>query len=201
MGVMVALVATLLLGTLGGGLVTLTTTETAVAANFRDGAEALYAADSGAEHVVRELQASLAWNDWLNGTIGSSLSDGTLTPTLPSNRVVNLTTLTAGLQAESDAAADWGPNNPRWQLAAHAPVNQMLSGAAAVPAYVAVWIADDPSEIDGDPARDANGIVLLRAGALGRSAASRSVELVVARRATGGAGTPGVRILSWRVVR
>lgn len=201
MGVMLALVTTVLLGTLGGGLVTLTSTEAAIAANFRAGAEALYAAESGAEHVVYELQQSAAWDDWLSGAAGSTLTDGTLTPTLPSNRVVSLAALTSELQAESDAAAQWGPNNPRWRLAAHAPVNQLVAGGSGASTYVAVWVADDPSEIDGDVLRDANGVVMLRARALGRGVASRSVELIVARHATGGAGATGVRILSWRVVR
>jgi hypothetical protein len=201
MGVMLALVTTVLLGTLGGGLVTISNAERAIAANFRDAAETLYAAESGAEHVVRELQQSAAWNDWLAGVSASTLTDGTLTPTLASNRVVSLTAMTAAVQAETDAVAAWGSNNPRWRLAAHAPVSQLTAGGAAVPAYVAVWVADDPSEFDGDAGRDTNGILMLRARALGRSTASRSVELIVARHATGGAGATGVRILSWRVVR
>lgn len=200
MGVMLALVTTVLLGTVGGGLVTLSTTEAAIAANFRAGAEALYAAESGAEHVVQELQQSAAWDGWLSGAAGSTLTDGTLTPTLPSNRVVSLAAMTAELQAESDAAAEWGPNNPRWRLAAHAPISQLVAGGSSASTYVAVWVADDPSEIDGDVGRDANGVVMLRARGLGRGVASRSVELIVARDATGGAAT-GVRILSWRVVR
>lgn len=200
MGVMLALVTTVLLGTLGGGLVTLSNTEAAIAANFRFGAEALYAAESGAEHVVHELQQSAAWDGWLSGVAGSTLTDGTLTPTLPSNRVVSLVAMTSELQAESDAGAEWGPNNPRWRLAAHAPVSQFVAGGSGASTYVAVWVADDPSETDGDVWRDANGVVMLRARALGRGVASRSVELIVARHATGGAAT-GVRILSWRVVR
>jgi hypothetical protein len=201
MGVMLALVTTVLLGTLGGGLVTISNTERAIAANFRDAAETLYAAESGAEHVVRELQQSAVWSDWLSGVSASTLSDGTLTPTLPSNRLVSLTAMTSALQAESDAAASWGPNDPRWRLAAHAPVSQLTAGGAPVSTYVAVWVADDPSEFDGDAGRDTNDILMLRAKALGRGTSSRSVELIVARHATGGAGAPGVRILSWRVVR
>jgi hypothetical protein len=201
MGVLLALVATLALGALGSGLVTLTNTEAAVASNFRDATDTLYAAEAGADHLVRELQGTSAWSDWLGGVAMSTLSDGTLTPTLPSNRVVSLTGLTAGLQGESDAAAAWGANNPRWRLVAHAPVSQLVPGGRAVPAYVAVWLADDPAETDGDPLRDTNGVVLVRARALGRNAASRIVELVAANNAVGGAGTPGVRVLSWRVVR
>jgi len=201
MGVMLALVATVLLGALGGGLVTVTNTEAAIAMNFRDAAETLYAAEGGAEHVVQELQRATAWDDWLSGATRSNLTDGTLTPTLPSNRVVSLAAMTAELQAEWDAAAAWGSNNPRWRLVAHAPLNRVISGGRTGTAYVAVWVADDPSESDGDVAHDSNNVVLLRARALGRGAASRSVELTVAKSATGGPGSAGVRILSWRVVR
>ena len=201
MGVMLALVVTVMLGALGGGLVTIGNTETAIAANFRDAADALYAAESGAQQVVQELESFTNWTDWLAGLAASSLTDGTLAPTLPSNRVVSLTAMTSELQAQSDVAAAWGPNNPRWRLTAHAPASQLIGAGQPVPAYLAVWIADDPSEIDGDPWRDNNGVVMVRASSLGRGVASRSVELIVARDATSGAGTTGVRILSWRVVR
>jgi len=201
MGVMLALIATVLLGALGGGLVTVTNTEAAISMNFRDAAETLYAAEGGAEHVVQELQRATAWDDWLSGAAASNLTDGTLTPRLPSNRVVSLAAMTTELQAEWDAAAAWGPNNPRWRLVAHAPLNQVIAGGRPGTSYVAVWVADDPSESDGDVAHDSNNVVLLRARALGRGAASRSVELTVAKNATGGPGSAGVRILSWRVVR
>ena len=201
MGVMLALVVTVMLGALGGGLVTIGNTETAIAANFRDAADSLYAAESGAQHVVQELESSTVWTDWLAGRAGSSLTDATLAPTLPSNRVVSLTAMTSELQAQSDLAAAWGPNNPRWRLVAHAPASQLIGAGQPVPAYLVAWVADDPSETDGDPWRDDNGVVMVRASSLGRGVASRSVELIVARDATSGAGTAGVRILSWRVVR
>ena len=175
MGVMLALVVTVMLGALGGGLVTIGNTETAIAANFRDASDALYAAESGAQHVVQELESSAAWTDWLGGLAGSSLADGTLTPTLPSNRVVSLTAMTMDLQAQSDAAAAWGPNNPRWRLVAHAPASQLIGAGQPALTYVAVWMADDPSEIDGDPWRDNNGVVMVRASSLGRGVGSRSV--------------------------
>ncbi len=198
---MLALVATLLLGALGAGLVSVTNTERAVAMNFRDAAETLYAAEVGAEYVLQELQASITWDDLLSGAATSTFSDGTLTPTLASNRTITLASLTADLQAESDRQGGWGANNPAWQLVAHAPLGRVTGGGPAVPGYAAVWLADDPSETDGDPRRDANGVVLLRAQAFGRGRATRSLELVVARDAASGPGRAAVRVLSWRVVR
>jgi hypothetical protein len=200
MGVVLALLATMLLSALGSSLVTLTNTEVLVAVNYRDGAETLYAAEAGAEHVMQELQRSPAWDEWLSGVQSSVLWDGVATPTLPGNRPVSVASLTADLQAESDAASAWGANNPRWQLVAHAPMD--AAGAERPSAsYLAVWLADDPSETDGDPRHDANGVLLVRARAFGMGGASRSVELVAAKPAAGGAGGTGIRILSWRVVR
>ena len=202
MGVLLALIATMLLGALGGSLVTLTNTEALIAANVRDGSETLYAAEAGAEHVVLDLQQSGAWDDWLSGAATSTFVDGTLAPTLAAtNRTVSLPVLTADLQAASDAAASWGANNPQWRLVAYGPLDRLVAGGRSAPEYLAVWLADDPSETDGDPRRDTNGMVLVRARAFGRGEASRSLELAVARDATGGAGRAGVRILSWRVVR
>ena len=65
-----------------------------------------------------------------------------------------------------------------------------------------VWVADDPAENDGDPARDgmdaANpgaGILQVRSEAFGPGGARRAVEATLGR-----AGT-GLRIISWRLVR
>ncbi len=199
--IIVALLATMLLGALGAGLVSVTNTEVAIAANYRDGSETGYAAEAAAEHLLGELQRSGNWSDLLTGAATSTFTDGTLTPTLASNRTISLPAVTARLQAESDAAASWGPNDPRWRLVAYGPLDRLAPGARPGPAYLAVWLADDPSETDGDPLRDTNDVVRVRARALGRGEASQDVELIVARDATSGAGRAGVRILSWRVVR
>ena len=49
------------------------------------------------------------------------------------------------------------------------------------PMYVAVWIADDPGEVDADPATDANGILMMRAQAFGPSGTTSVVEVTLAR--------------------
>ena len=70
------------------------------------------------------------------------------------------------------------------------------------PLYVAVWIADDPAETDGDPARDGTdasnpgaGILQLRSQAFGPGGAHRALEVTIAR-----AGV-GLRVISWRLIR
>jgi hypothetical protein len=201
MAVLLVLVSTVLLGALGGGLVTLTSTETLIAANVRDSQETLYAAEAAADRVVQDLQQAASWDDFLGGAATSAFVDATLTPTLASNRVVSLTGMTSQMQAESNASASWGANDPQWRLMAYGPLDRLVTGGRATPAYVVAWLADDPSETDGNPQRDTNDVVFVRARALGRGEASRTIELTVAKDATGGAGRAGVRTLSWRVVR
>jgi hypothetical protein len=46
---------------------------------------------------------------------------------------------------------------------------------------VLVWIADDPAEDDGDRAADTNGILLVRAEAIGENGSRRSIEAAVRR--------------------
>jgi hypothetical protein len=122
------------------------------------------------------------WNDLLNGTVQSSFIDGTLTPTTPSGEALNLTAMTADVQAQSDASAPWGVNNPQWRLFAYGPLSNLLGeGSVQSHAYVAVWIADDPSETDGNPAADANGVVTLLAQAFGPQGTRRAVEVTVAK--------------------
>ena len=49
------------------------------------------------------------------------------------------------------------------------------------PMYVAVWVADDPAETDGNPAADVNGTLTLHAEALGYSGSHKAIEVTVAR--------------------
>ena len=55
----------------------------------------------------------------------------------------------------STAERPWGTNNPRWRLYAYGPVHDFLpTGTINSPFYVVVWVADDPSETDANPALD-----------------------------------------------
>jgi hypothetical protein len=178
----IALIATMLLTSLGVGLVLLTNTEGAIASNYRAGNETLYAADAAVERVVQDLLLVPRWNDVLTGTVKSGFLDTTLTPTLPSNQALDLTALTADVQAQSDSTAPWGPNNPTWRLFAYGPLSNMLgTGTIQSNSYVVVWISDDPSETDADPASDTNGVMTLYAQAIGQFGSVRSVEVTVAK--------------------
>lgn len=180
--IVIALIATVLLTSLGVGLVLLTNTEGAIASNYRAGNETLYAADAAVERVVQDLLLVPRWNDILTGTVQSGFVDSTLTPTMPSGQSLSLTAMTADVQAQSDATAPWVANNPVWRLFAYGPMSNMLgAGTIQSDTYVVVWLADDPSETDDDPTADTNGVLTLFAQAIGHYGAVRSVEVTVAK--------------------
>ena len=123
-----------------------------------------------------------SWNDILSGQVKSGFLDDTLTPTLPSGQPVSLTALTAEIQAASDATAPWGPNNPQWRLFAYGRLSDMAAfNMLNSSEYVVVWVSDDPSEIDGNPSADTNGVITVLAQALGPQGTYRTVEVTVAK--------------------
>ena len=67
----------LLMSALGAALVLLTSSETLIAASYRRGVEALYAADAMAERALHDLEP-LDWGLVVSGAVRSSF--GTTTP-------------------------------------------------------------------------------------------------------------------------
>ena len=178
----IALIATVMLSALGVGLVMLTNTEGGIASNYRKGSEMLYAADAAVERVVQDLLLVPRWNDILSGGVKSAFVDNSMTPTTPGGQPLNLTAMTTELQTQADATNPWGPNNPQWRLFAYGPLADMAgTGTIQSDAYVIVWMADDPSEIDNDPAADSNGVITVMAQAIGSSGTIRTVEVTVAK--------------------
>ena len=204
----IALLAMLLLTALGLALILTTTTETKITANYRDGQEALYAADAGIERVMQELLTVPDWNTLLSGTVRSSFIDGapggvhtmadgtTIDLTKATNMVRCGKTSTCG-DADMNAMTDerpWGPNNPRWQLYAYDAIQDLVpTGTVNSPFYVVVWVGDDPSENDGNPlvdggtpsggagANPGKGAISLRAQAYGPGGVMRVIDVTVAR--------------------
>jgi hypothetical protein len=190
----IALMSMMLLTALGAAVVMVTNTETMIAANYRNGQEALYAADAGVERVVQDLLMVPRWNDILSGSEQSAFIDGSMSvqKILPAGGRITLccdgNSATGQLQATTDAANLWGANNPRWKLFAWGPLNSMLPNASLDTAmYVAVWVADDPADgpdvahADGNPAMDTNGVLTLHAEAYGPGGTRKVVEVTVAR--------------------
>ena len=132
--------------------------------------------------------------------IFASFNDGETTPRGPDGRTLDLTRLTADRQRSSDARggpAIFGANNPEWRLFAHAPLRALLAEPGPdLPLYLAVWIADDESDGDGNPTLDTNGQILLWSVAFGTGGTRAAVEARI-ERAVGG----GFRLLAWRQAR
>ena len=180
----IALMAMMLLTALGAAVVMVSNTETRIAGNYRNSQEALYAADAAVERVVQDLLLIPRWNDILSGSAQSGFVDGSMTAskTLPGGGTMRLDTATTQLQSETDTLNLWGANNPQWKLFAWGPLGDMLpNDQIDSPMYVAVWIADDPAETDGNPAVDGNGTLTLHAEAVGPSGTRKVVEVTVAR--------------------
>jgi Tfp pilus assembly protein PilX len=178
----IALMATLLLTALGVSLALLSSTESMITANHTSATEALYAADAGVERVVQDLLMVPRWDDILTGGLKSGFVDSTTAPTLPDGTTLNLATATTDLQNDTNTANTWGANNPLWRLYAYGRIDEMLpTGTINSNMYVVVWVGDDPSENDGDPQKDVNGVLTLRAEAFGPAGANKMIEVTVAR--------------------
>src|SRR5262245_31031181 len=76
-----ALFVTLLLSALAAGLTLVTASEAAIAQNFKNGQEALHAADAAAERALGDLDALPNWSPALDGTFRSTFVDGPPTGT------------------------------------------------------------------------------------------------------------------------
>jgi hypothetical protein len=198
-----ALMAMLLLSALGLALVMTTSTETMIAGNFREGQEALYAADAGVERVMDDLLTVPDWNNILNGTIRSAFVDGAASGTrgLPDGSSINLTEATNVVNcgkvttcsiAEMNTSTEdrpWGTNNPRWNLYAYGLLNTIVpTGTVNSNVYVIVWVGDDQSENDNDPTKDGNtqtnpgsGVLAMHVEAYGPRGTRKVLEVTLAK--------------------
>jgi hypothetical protein len=189
-----ALVATLVLGAMGAGLITVSNTEATIAANYRLSSELAYAAEAGANAAIADLGHAGSLTNVLTGLARSPFCDSTLTPVLSSGDRLDLAAQTTMLQGASDGFAQRGADNPRWRLYLYQP----LAAIARTPqasSYVAVWVADDEAEADGDAQSDSNGLIAMRAEAFGPQGMQRTIDATLA------ADGSGVRLVSWRDVR
>jgi hypothetical protein len=176
----VALLLTTVLLALSMGLVVLMNVETAVSANFRRAREALYAADAGIEMAVDRVTAA-DWSLILAEGEPPACVGPEATPLSP----------TAFYRIDR-----WGANSPAWRLDDCTRLLDLLPSGEADPGLVvAVWLADDPAESDGDPLSDTNRVLTVRSEAYGRTGAHAAVEATIAHDGT------DVHILSWRSLR
>ena len=153
----------------------------------REGLQAFYAADGMIEFLIAELSGQDV-TAALAGAATSAFVDGPAGDRRVGDRAIHLDELThmerCGQPDACDAAAILGTNAPWWQLYAHGTLDGLL-GVDAPPMYLVAWVADDPSENDGDSLRDGlpgvnpgHGVVAIRVDAYGVSA-HRRLEVLV----------------------
>jgi len=206
-----ALIATLmvvvLLGTLAAALALVISTESVSAANYVAAQQTLYAADAGIERAIGELRLLASWRSVPASTSSSSdLNDGLSLARAPDGRNLDLVQLTARRQGESDMLYPSTPDRPVWRLFGHASMNRMTGDTANAPPYVAVWVADDLDDSDGDPATDTNDVIVVHAAAFGIRGGYREMQATLRREDAMAAGLPGVmradvRLIAWRELR
>ena len=182
--VVTALAAMMLMLVLGTALSLLTTTETRITANNRDGVEALYAADAAVALAVGELRSVADWSEALTGAATSTRADGP-----PSGS----RTLADGEAISLDGERPVDGSGVAWRLYTYGVLATWLPKPSVDPRiYVAVWVGGDREGREG-------ALVLL-GRAYGARGARRAVEVTIRRIAGPGAGAHGPTIerLSWR---
>lgn len=193
----VTMMALLMVVALTGALMPLTSSETAIAANHRLAVQSLYAAEAVLERAIRELEAAPSWDDVLAGHRRATLWGDQTTRSLADGAVLDLNAATDAL-ADAGAGRSGAGRGLRWRLYAHGPLGAVLpQDPTGGLLHAAVWVADDPDDADGDPLRDANGMLMLHAAAVGPALAQRAVQATLARAA------PDQRpvVTSWTIVR
>jgi hypothetical protein len=188
-----ALLAAALLSGMAAGLLLVGESETRAAANYRTSVETFYAADAGLHIALRQLGGIAHWTDVLSGVVTSTFGGGTHQPQLASGQRLDLDAVTSELQAETNSSAVWGADTPVWRLFVWGSLGAVAG--LETTCYLAVWIADDGADGDGNPSVDSNGQVRLHAEAYASVETRRVVEATVSRAAS------GVRVLAWREVR
>ena len=200
----IAMMAMLLMSALGMALVMTTTSETLISGNFRNGQEALYAADAGVERAMEDILTVPDWNKLLDGSTQSAFVDGAPSGarTLPDGSTIDLTQainmancqkITTCTDVEMNALTaerPWAANNPRWKLYSYSKLQDLLPATNTINSqyYVIVMVGDDPSENDGDPSKDGaaatnpgSGVIAMRAEAFGPRGAHKVIELTLSR--------------------
>lgn len=222
--IILVIVVTAFLSALGIGLILAVFMDRLAAGNRSGSVAMLYAADAGIELAARDLARLAHWDAVLSGTQHGTFTDGSPTGirAIPGGGVVDLSAATNWLNcgkasncttAQMNATSrerPWGANNPRWRLFAFGPIPNVTQFLRPAPCYLAVWIADDAREDDGDPLADADegeaghGIVRVHAETFGVAGSRRIIEAEVARAcraAAGGECLPGIRVQSWQELR
>ena len=172
----------MLLTALGAAVIMVSRTETAIANNYRNSQEALYAADAAVERVVQDLLMVPRWNDILarrqrRRRRSSSGREAPATQDAAGRRHDD-----ALLRHHRDRQCRrrptrpnlWGANNPQWRLFAWGPLSGLCSNVgidspctspSGSPTIRPTVRRAEPT--DNNPLLDANGTLTMRAEAIG----------------------------------
>jgi len=104
MALVTAIMALLMMLALGAGVAVTTMTETTIAANHRDGIQALYAAEAGVELALNRLRTVDDWRTLVTGRDAVMLVDGRLADLLQSGTVDSR--IVVAVAASPDPAGD-----------------------------------------------------------------------------------------------
>jgi hypothetical protein len=188
-----ALLVVVCLSGIGLGMVAASASERQISANSRNAAAINLAASAVVEGVIGEVAAAPSWSPLVSGAQLSMFNAGAHQVTTPSRTLLNLDVITAEIQADAAATYSLGGNTPQWRLFGWGPLTTLAGlPAGDSGAYVAVWVADDPSDNDGNASADANGVIMLHGEAFGYGASRAAADVVLKRTAA------GPRVLSWR---
>lgn len=194
------LLSTVLVSAIGAALTVTANAESTIASSFRIDRELAYAAEAAIERAMQDVRLVTRWDDLLTGAETTTFLDHTAVPVLPTGGTLDLRALTSRIQTATDARG-LGPNTPQWQLVASGRLADIAGrGSIESPAYLVVWVADDVSETDGNPAADSNDVLVVRGEAVGSGGRTRTLDVTVTRAGIPG-GQPGLRVISWREVR
>lgn len=183
------------IGLLAGALVVLTSGDALIALRHRQAEEAAAAARALAEVVVSDLRRIPDWDTVLAGGAVSAFHEPA-PGAFPDGHPIDPAAETARLQVWSAASEPWGSGNPVWRLFARGRAETLLPGApAATGLYLMAWVADDGADGDGMADRDGNGVIRVRAEAIGAAGLRRGVAVAVGR--VEPAPAP-LRRLAWR---
>jgi hypothetical protein len=221
----VVLLSTIVVVTLGLLVARTATVETEIAANTRAAVQALALADGAAHRAAADLADLASWDPVLAGAATAGFFDGAHGQRRSGGSTIDLDRETAWLWCDAPAcggrspdtstsARPWGRNNPRWTVYASGAAAALLgAGASSAPGYVVVWVGDDAAENDADPLRDGGvpvaeagtlenpgrGVLVLRVVAWGARGSRRELEVVVEREDA--EAQTGLRVRAWREVR
>ena len=184
---LVMILAVLVSGFVGAAL-PLSFTETRAASHARDVVAWKAAAEGALDAVLGSLEPVGSWNDLLAGAVRGPVF-------VPVG--LDLAAATAEVERKWGTLLDRGPDTPRWTLVGAGPADHWFGNTAAgVPgATLAVWVADDGADGDGDPFRDNNGRILVHAEALAATGGRASTTALVER--SGPAPRPTRRVAWW----